>query len=98
MEKGKFYGKTINKKRIFRLKKDKKEVDWGMQYDYPTQESIKLIFKDYDELRDTVNKIMREGTDFKFKSSNFEVKEYYVILDWEDFLKLQDIIGFTLED
>jgi hypothetical protein len=41
---------------------------------------------------------MREGTDFKFKSSNFEVKEYYVILDWEDFLKLQDIIGFTLED
>ena len=69
-----------------------------MQYDYPTQESIKLIFKDYDELRDTVNKIMREGTDFKFKSSNFEVKEYYVILDWEDFLKLQDIIGFTLED
>ena len=98
MEKGKFYGKTINKKRIFRLKKDKKEVDWCMQYDYPTQESIKLIFKDYDELRDTVNKIMREGTDFKFKSSNFEVKEYYVILDWEDFLKLQDIIGFTLED
>ncbi len=97
MEKGKFYGKTINKKRIFR-KKDEKEVDWGMQHDYPTQDSIKLIFTDYNELKDTVDKIMKDGTDFQFKSSNFEAKEYYIILNWEDFLKLQDTIELTVED
>jgi hypothetical protein len=98
MEKGKYYGKTINKKKLFRLKKDDKEVDWGMQYDYPTQDSIKLIFNDYNELKDTVDKIMKDGTSFQFKSSNFEAKEYYIILKWEDYLKLQDRIELTLED
>ena len=39
---------------------------WGMELDYPTQETIKLIFTDYDELKETVNKIMKEGTIFKF--------------------------------
>jgi hypothetical protein len=98
MEKGKFYGKTINKRRMSRLKKGKNRGDLGMEHDYPTQDTIKLIFKDYDELKETVDKIMEEGTSFKFESSNYEEMEYYIFLDWEDFLRLQDTIGLTLED
>ena len=98
MEKGKFYGKTINKRRMSRLKKGKKGDDFGMDHDYPTQDIIKLIFKDYDELKETIDKIMKEGTSFKFESSNYEEKEYYILLDWEDFLRLQNTIGLTLND
>ena len=98
MEKGKFYGKTINRRRMSRLKKGKNRGDLGMELDYQTQDTIKLIFKDYDELKETVDKIMEEGTSFKFESSNYEEMEYYIFLDWEDFLRLQDTIGLTLED
>jgi hypothetical protein len=98
MEKGKFYGKTINKRRMSRLKKGKNRGDLGMEHDYPTQDTIKLIFKDYNELKETIDKIMKEGTSFKFESSNYEEMEYYIFLDWEDFLRLQDTIGLTLED
>ena len=98
MEKGKFYGKTINRMRMSRLKKCKNRGYLGIEHDYPTQDTIKLIFKDYDELKETVDKIMEEGTSFKFESSNYEEMEYYIFLDWEDFLRLQDTIGLTLED
>ncbi len=58
MEKGKFYGKTINRRRMSRLKKGKNRGDLGMEHDYPTQDTIKLIFKDYNELKETIDKIM----------------------------------------
>jgi hypothetical protein len=44
-----------------RLTKGKSGGDLGMEHDYPTQDTIKLIFTDYDELKETVDKIMEEG-------------------------------------
>ena len=52
-----------------RLTKGKAGGDLGMEHDYPTQDTIKLIFKDYNELKETIDKIMKEGTSFKFESS-----------------------------
>ncbi len=98
MEKVKLYGARINRRRMTRLKKDKRVVDLQMNHEYPTSETIKLIFTNYDELKETVDKIMKEGTRFEFKSSNYEEKEYYILLDWEDFLKLEDAIDLNLED